>query len=32
LDIANALNNEHIEFVGAPMIGRLAVMQLSTAF
>ena len=32
LDISNALNNEHIEFVGAPMIGRLAVMQLSAAF
>ena len=31
LDISNALNNEHIEFVGAPMIGRLAVMQLSAA-
>ncbi len=32
LDIANALDNEHIEFVGAPMIGRLTVLQLSTAF
>ena len=32
LDVSNALNNEHIEFVGAPMIGRLAVMQLSAAF
>ena len=32
LDLSNALNNEHIEFVGAPMIGRLAIMQLSAAF
>lgn len=32
LDVSNVLNNEHIEFVGAPMIGRLAVMQLSAAF
>mgnify|MGYP000514752419 CR=1 FL=1 len=32
LNVSNALNNKHIEFVGAPEIGRLAILQLGAAF
>ena len=32
LNISNALNNKHIEFVGAPEIGRLTILQLGAAF
>ena len=32
LNVSNALNNEHREFVGAPEIGRLAILQLGASF
>ncbi len=32
LNVSNALNNEHREFVGAPEIGRLAIVQLGASF
>ena len=32
LNVSNVLNNEHREFVGAPEIGRLAILQLGASF